>query len=397
MESERNGGLARHAAGFAEKLVTEGYTRESVTRQLDVLAHLGSWLDRQGLGTDTLGEVLERYVAARKAEGHRRYRSKRGLKPLIGYLSSVGVVQSEMQSVHPSEHEEILAPFRRYLAEERKLLPATVSDYAYYADLFLDRVPIAARKDLSLLGGADVAAIVSTVCRERSHSWAKNFTAATRALLRFLFLEEELPHNLVGSVLSAATWRRSTLPQALDKAQVSMLLESCDPKAIAGRRDRAVLVLALRLGLRAAEIAALSLDDVNWRTGEVIVHGKGGRLDRLPLPADVGEAIVDYLRYERPPTLSRSVFIKALAPRVGISGKTVEGLVRRAGRRAGIGLIGPHRLRHTAATALLRGGASLAEIGQLLRHEHLETTAGYARVDFAALAPLALPWPRLSA
>lgn len=194
-----------------------------------------------------------------------------------------------------------------------------------------------------------------------------------------------------GSVLPAAGWRRRALPRALGDDDLRALVACC------GRRDAAIVALAVRLGLRAAEVAALALSDVDWRAGEVLVHGKGGRLDRLPIPADVGEAIVAYLSLERPLTSSRSVFITSVAPRRQISSKTVEGVVQRAARRAGLGPVGPHRLRHTAATQLLRAGASLSEIGQVLRHEHTATTAVYAKVNLAALTPLAMPWPEASA
>jgi site-specific recombinase XerD len=153
----------------------------------------------------------------------------------------------------------------------------------------------------------------------------------------------------------------------------------------------------VRLGLRAGEVAALELDDVDWRAGEMVIRGKGRRLDRLPLPADAGEVIVDYLRHERPPTKSRNVFILAVAPRIGISAKTVSGVMRCACERVGLAPIGPHRLRHTTATEMLRGGASLGEVGQVLRHRQMTTTSIYAKVDLGSLAMLARPWPQVSA
>jgi integrase/recombinase XerD len=164
-------------------------------------------------------------------------------------------------------------------------MAATVSDYQLYAGLFLSGLPVPVRADLSLLKAADVVKVVAAKCRSRSHSWVKNFTAAVRSLLRFLFLNEQVPRDLTGSVLPAAAWRRCTLPKALDGAQVVALFGACDPEALAGRRDLAILTLAVRLGLRAAEIAALELGDIDWRRGEVLVHGKGGRQDLLPLPA----------------------------------------------------------------------------------------------------------------
>ncbi len=158
-----------------------------------------------------------------------------------------------------------------------------------------------------------------------------------------------------------------------------------------------MLTIVVRLGLRAAAVAALELGEIDWRAGEILVRGKGGRRDLLPLSDDVGEAIVDYLRHERPPTTSRHLFILAVAPRTGISTKTLAGVLRCACERTGVAPIGPHRLRHTAATEMLRGGASLAEVSQVLRHRHLETTSIYAKVDLGSLATLAMPWPEVSA
>jgi len=172
------------------------------------------------------------------------------------------------------------------------------------------------------------------------------------------------------------------------------LLDGCDRATPTGRRDYAILVLLSRLGLRRCEVAALSLDDVDWRAGEIVVHGKGSRIDRLPLPVDAGEAIVDYLRHGRPPgAVDRSLFINACAPRCGISRGCVTDVVRYACMRAGIPPVGAHRLRHSVATDLLAHGAGLVEIGQVLRHQDQTTTSVYAKVDRAALAALALPWP----
>jgi site-specific recombinase XerD len=172
------------------------------------------------------------------------------------------------------------------------------------------------------------------------------------------------------------------------------LLTSCDRSTSTGLRDFAILLLLVRLGLRAGEVAALSLDDLNWRQGELTVRGKGHRVDRLPLPGDVGQAIVDYLRRARPRTAQgRTVFVWVQAPHRALSSNAVTTVVANAGRRAGLGLIGAHRLRHTAATAMLQAGGSLTEIGQVLRHRRVLTTAVYAKVDQQALRLVARPWP----
>jgi integrase/recombinase XerD len=196
------------------------------------------------------------------------------------------------------------------------------------------------------------------------------------------------------AVPSTASWRLSGLPRALESEQLAALLSFCDRGSSTGRRDYAVLVMLARLGLRAGEVAALKLEDVDWRSGELVIVGKGRRAERLPLPADVGEAIVDYLQSGRPATaLDRSLFVRVRAPHHGLTTGGVTQIVVAAARRAGLGQIHAHRLRHTAATAMLRAGASLEEIGQVLRHRQALTTAIYAKVDRDALRQLARPWP----
>jgi len=217
---------------------------------------------------------------------------------------------------------------------------------------------------------------------------------ALRSLLRFLHVDGVIDHPRASAVPSVAGWSLSSLPKALGADQVVAWLTSCDRNTSTGCRNFAILTLLVRLGLRAGEVAALTVDDIDWRRGEITVRGKGRRHDQLPLPDDVGQAIVEYLRHARPGTAQgRMVFVRAQAPYRALTSNAVTTVVAVAGRRAGIGLIGAHRLRHTAATALLRAGGSLTEIGQVLRHRRVLTTAIYAKVDRQALRLVARPWP----
>ena len=202
-----------------------------------------------------------------------------------------------------------------------------------------------------------------------------------------------LPESLSAAVPSVAGWRLAGLPRGLEPGQARRLLSSCDRRSTLGRRDFAILTLLLRLGLRRGEAARLALGDVDWRAGEIVVHGKGGRLDRLPLPGDVGEAIVAYLQRGRPSTGHRELFLRALAPIGPLAGGGVSWIVRRACRRAGTEEVGAHRLRHTAACEMVAAGVPLPEIGEVLRHRSLASTALYARVDLDALRSVAVPWP----
>jgi integrase len=218
-------------------------------------------------------------------------------------------------------------------------------------------------------------------------------TTRLRALLRYLYVEGLVPEALAGAVPSVAHWQLASLPKALGHGQVARLLRSCDRRTGVGRRDFAIITVLWRLGLRAGEVARLSLDDIDWTTGEVVVRGKRRREDRLPLPADVGEALVAWLRRGRPASGRREVFLRVRAPIVALSAGGVTAVVRQACRRAGMPLCGAHRLRHTAATELLRAGGSLAEVGQVLRHQESATTSLYAKVDRRALGAVVRPWP----
>ena len=220
--------------------------------------------------------------------------------------------------------------------------------------------------DLEDLTAREVAAFVVTQSRQRPKS-VKRMVTALRSLFGFLHAEGLIGQPL--AVPSPAGWTRSGLPKALDGDQVAALLASCDPATRTGRRDLAILTLLARLGLRAGEVAALRLDDIDWRLGEITVRGKGNRHDRLPLPADAGQRIVAYLQDGRPGTAQgRTVFVRAQAPYRALTSNAVTTVVAYAGKRAGLGVIGAHRLRHSAATAMLRSGGSLTEIGQTLRH-----------------------------
>jgi len=238
-----------------------------------------------------------------------------------------------------------------------------------------------------------VTAFVVTYGRRRPKSVARMVTAL-RSLLGFVHVEGITDRSLATAVPSVAGWTQTGLPKALDDDQVAALLASCDQHTATGCRDLAILTVLARLGLRAGEVAALRLDDIDWRRGEITVRGKGNRHDRLPLPADVGERIVAYLRNGRPATAQgRAVFLRAQAPHRGLTSNAVTTVVVCAGRRADLGVIGAHRLRHSVATAMLRSGGSLTEIGQTLRHSRPLTTAIYAKVDIEALRQLARPWP----
>jgi integrase len=242
------------------------------------------------------------------------------------------------------------------------------------------------------LNAADVSEFLAWECSRRSTASAQQLVTGLRALLRYLHVTDVIEVPLRWAVPAVADRRGLSLPRGLEPAAVARLLTSCDRRSLTGRRDYAVLLLLARLGLRAGEVAAMRLEDLDWRVGELLVRGKGNRHERLPLPVDVGEALVSYLRW-RPASECRAVFLCVRAPLGPLSAGVVSQIVRAACTRAGLERVGAHRLRHTAATRMLRAGASLPEIAQVLRHQRLETTAQYARVDRQALRVVARPWP----
>jgi integrase len=241
-----------------------------------------------------------------------------------------------------------------------------------------------------------VTATLRRVADSVSVAATQNFRAGLRAFLRFCFTEGLVPVSLSGAALAVTGRRRSSLPRGIAADAARALLGSCDRRSSLGRRDYAILITLLRLGLRAGEVARLRLDDLDWRGGELVVRGKGSRLDRLPMPVEVGEAIAAYLRRGRPRSERREVFLAARAPFAPIASGTVGSTVRRACRRAGIAEVGPHRLRHTLACEMVKAHVPLAEIAQVLRHNSLQSSAIYARVALDELRKLAAPWPGAS-
>jgi integrase/recombinase XerD len=288
--------------------------------------------------------------------------------------------------------EALLADYRRYLVLERRLAPSSVTARVAVARRFLAAHDRGGELALERLTPSDVTEFVLAESRRYRPASMKPLTVALRCLLRFVFLAGLVGRDLSGAV-PAIAHRASGLPKGIEASTVVTLLNGCDQSRPIGLRDRAILTLLVRLGLRAGEVAALRLDEVDWRAGELVVRGKGNRIDRLPLPADVGTVLVDYLRRGRPRSACRVLFLRACAPYDAMTARSVTMVPRTASTRAGLPVIGAHRLRHTAATGMLRAGASLPEIAQALRHRSQASTAIYAAVDRAALDAVVRPWP----
>jgi site-specific recombinase XerD len=374
-------------------LAAQGYSRWTIGNRLWQLELLSRWLKDEGLAAGELtGESAERFLLARRAAGCLTWFSARSVVLPLGFLRGLGVVPSPPVVAADGPVEEVLDGYRRYMLSERGVKERTVAGYEPDARVFLSQREGLEGLGLERLTAADVGAFLARECPLRTVAGARSLVVVLRSLLRYLHVAGLIELPLEWAVPGVADLRDRSLPRGLAPAVVRKLLASCDRRRTVGRRDYAILLLLARLGLRAGEVAAITLEDVDWRRGELLIHGKGGRDDVLPLPCDLGEALVSYLR-RRPESDSRTLFLKVLAPAGPVSGAVVCGVVHDACVRAGIPPVGPHRLRHTAATGMLRAGASLAEIGQVLRHRERKTTAIYARVDRTALRALARPWP----
>lgn len=389
------GPLEPHVEHVWSELLAQGYAPLSIGNLLRLMAHLSRWLEGTGVQAHELtNERIEEFIDHRRQTGYTNHLSRQGLEPILEHLQTAGVVpQSEPAEPPATEQDQLLNEYGQYLVQERGVVPVTVRHYQGVARSFLSDCFEQDNLELSRLSGADVARFVVRQCRTSSVSWAKYTVTALRSVLRFLFVRGDLGTDLAVGLPGVAGWRQASLPKGLPVQEVEQLLGSCNRRTLRGLRDLAVLVLLVRLGLRAAEVAGLELDDFDWTAGEVVIRGKGLREDRLPLPCDVGEAIVDYLRGGRPQTNCRKLFLTNIAPLRGISSCAVRQIVRRACIRAGLAPSGSHRLRHTAATQMLQKGASLGEIGQVLRHRNVDTTAIYAKVDRRRLQEVVQPWP----
>jgi integrase/recombinase XerD len=390
------GPLVPFAAGFDAELARLGYTPAGTRRKLEAAAHLSHWLAGRGLAVGAVGaETIGEFAAARRAAGYTSQLTGQSLAWMLDYLCSLGVVPAAPAAPGPAAGG-LLERLGVFLTAERGLAGKTCRAHLDLARRFLAAGGRAGEggPPVSALTASDVTAFLAGMARIQAPGTVQNTASMLRTFLTWLYAEGLIPVPLARAVPGAYRRRRIRMPAPLTETEAAALLAACDRTTILGLRDYAILLTLKRLGLRAGEIAALTLEDVAWRPGVLVIRGKGGRSDQLPLPCDVAEAIIACLRGGRAATaLDRKLFVRSVAPHRGLTSYGVAHAVARAARRAGLDRVSPHQLRHYAATAMQAAGAPLAEIGQVLRHEDDLTTSIYARVDVAALRPLAPPWP----
>lgn len=400
VERRRAGVLGPCLDSFIAAVVEDGYARSTVRERLWVLAELERWLKRRRLALVALDEqALRQFLEKRRHQGRLRKSETRTVHHFLQHLREKGVIPPLEPTVDESPLAALQERYENYLKKERGLSPVTIARYWHFLRRFLmDRfgdapnAPIRVRE----LVPSDISGFLLRHGRSGRSEAAKLMVPALRSFLRFLFQHGETETDFAGAVPMVPTWRLVEVPKYLTSAEVERVVHACERNTSVARRDRAIILLLARLGLRASEVIALELDDIDWRAGVLTVRGKGGYHDRLPLPADVGEAMATYLRQYRPRCTTRRVFIRIKAPHRGFANpSSISTIVCRALARAGLQprLKGAHILRHSLATGMLRAGASMDEIGEVLRHRSPNSTEIYAKVDVNSLRSLALPWP----
>lgn len=382
-------GVARR---FEDELVRRGFTRKSLLNQLRLLAHFSRWLQAQGIDAGELRAGQVEVFLAERRRTHTGLFSRKALGPTLEWLAGEGVIPAAASGAPVTVDPVELVGFEEYLRVERRLAATTIAANMARARRFL--AGYAPPKGAGALTAAEVTRALLDEGATRRPVSVKAFGYTLRALLRFFFITGVTAHDLSAATLVIRSPQPSRLPVGVSRDEVAALLAGCDRGTSAGLRDYAVLLLLARLGLRAIEVARLRLDDIDWHRGEILVRGKGNRDERLPLPGEVGEAVVAYLQEARPTGAGfREVFAADRAPLRPLTREAVGGIVERACDRAGQARFGAHRLRHTLGEQMVAAAVPLDAIGQVLRHASALTTAGYARVDVTALRELAQPWP----
>jgi site-specific recombinase XerD len=389
------GSLGAHIDAYAVRLLEQGFSLGRARDKIRLIADLSGWLQRRKLGAKDINpETLNRYLKDRKGDIHPSRGASSALQELLDMLCEKQIASEERppDAVEPCQRAE--QDFKRYLAEERGLSAATLANYLPFVHQLLRERFGNGPIEFAKLSAPDITRFVQRHAHDHSPGRRGPMLAALRAFLRHLRHRGEITTDLAACVPTVANWSHTTLPKFLPHGQVEQVLKHCDRGRATGRRDYAILLLLARLGLRAGEVVALRLGDIDWDEGSFTLRAKGGQEVKLPLLVEVGEAIASYLQNGRPQCVSRCLFIRQRAPRVGFTHAAISKLVERALARAGIDSSrkGAHVFRHSLATEMLRQGASLTEIGELLRHQHPNTTLIYTKVDLPALRGLAQAW-----
>lgn len=399
----RSGLSGPHIDGFADALELDGYSPASAVRYLRAAAHFGRFLQRQSssfahIDSSTLDAFcchLPRCYCPSSNRGRDDYHTRFGAKRFHAYLVQTGICQRSCSPGADRREPELVVSFRDWFRQHRGAAEPTLCLYGRGAAALLDTLG----SDPRHWNAQQVRKFVLDRSRHCGAGTTQKLITSLRAFLRYLRFRGLCPADLDQAVPAFAHWRLATLPQCLSAEEVDRLIAACEGRSPRRLRDRAIILMLVRLGLRAGDVTQLRLPDLEWQSGTLRVMGKGRYEVRLPLPQEVGEAILRYLERRAPVYHSDRVFLRQIAPfKPFLSGDGVSNVVRRAMRRAGIvaPAKGAHLLRHTAATEMLRHGVPLDRIGLVLRHRSLDMTAYYAKVDVALLHQVVQPWPEVN-
>jgi site-specific recombinase XerD len=396
MGAEPCGPLSPYKEHYITLLRELGYGSSALRGQTALLKRLNRWLERTGRKVGDLNETVAEKFLQREIKRGRQWSSVPAtLRRLLGMLRRMDVTPPA-KAGRPTPSQQLTSDYEHFLLQERSLTPPSITPLRRIARVFLSEKFGAGWLKLSQLNASDVMAFVERHADSASSSQTRMLVRALRSFFRYLHYRGLVKTDLSSVVPKVASWSLPTLPKHLSVGQVRQLLRHCKRSTPLGRRNYAILLLLARLGLRSGEVVGLNLEDLDWDNLRITVRGKGGSLAQLPLPADVARAIAQYLKRGRPRNVCRRVFLRHRAPFSGFPRSSAMGvIVRGALIKAGVvsARKGAHLLRHSLATNMLRKAASLDEIGEVLRHKSLNTTAIYAKVDFNALRALALPWP----
>ena len=389
--------LVPHFDAFAAVLSGQGYAKSTTKEKIQAVSKLNQWLQKRRLLIEDLNEsCINKFIRYRKKRNLLHSGDQLALKQFTTFLREEGILSAFVPEIKVSEIQRVENSFTQYLQQERGLSQATIDNYLPTIRRFLTEHFRKKKIVFEKLCARDISKFVLRYAHTMSPGRAQTIVNALRSFFRFLHQCGEIAIDLAAAVPTVAKWQFSEIPKFLQPEQVKRLLETCDRSTSTGKRNYAILLLLSRLGLRAGEIVHMELDDILWEAGELIVKGKSSREEKLPLPHDVGQAIATYLRDIRPHCSSRRLFIRMVAPLRGFSSSVnVCTIVRDSLARAGINtdFKGAHLFRHTLATNMLRGGANITEIGEILRHQNPNATEIYAKVDFVSLRTIAQPWP----
>ncbi|QND44636.1 tyrosine-type recombinase/integrase (plasmid) [Rhizobium lusitanum] len=380
--------------GYITRMQAAGYRLRSICRATRMVGEYARWLiDDHNDGSDVSPKTVSSFLSHRRKIGKLRNGDRSAVFRFLAEQLDAGAVDG-LPIADP--HEQILNSFSEYLRRTRGFHPTTIKASVYYARPFFREIWNGA-DELAQISRQDIISYIERHVRDRSISTMQGVFTRLRSFLRYLFTAGLLDKDLSSSIPAISGRRHAKLPKFLTPVQLQSVLDACNRTTSAGRRDYAILLLLARLGLRAHEVSKLALDDIDWQIGVVSITGKAGTQSVLPLPCDVGTAIADYLVNDRPSSVSRQVFLRLETRKVGFPTATGVILVAtRALKRAGITGIAnvrSHVFRHTLATDMIRSGATLNEIGQVLRHLSHDTTRIYAKVDLPRLRLLSQPWP----